>query len=242
MNRIFLLLSLLITCSLQIMGQTDFYYYNGNKIPLTFNEKKVCINIPKDRTDIIERLQENVQTLCMIKDETFDIHVLLSSEYDRLASQDFWSADAKAVILTDSYLNMRGEEVYATPYLHVRLKKAEDIDLLKSYAGRYGLRIVKNNAFMPLWYILSVTLDSNRNSVECANLLYESGCFAATAPDLVSADYQYDTTTIHDTPAQQIVNGKSLNSKCYDLSGRRINNGPLPRGVYIKDGRKMVVK
>ena len=56
-------------------------------------------------------------------------------------------------------------------------------------------------------------------------------------------------TAIHDTPAQQIVNGKSLNGKCYDLSGRLINNGQwkmgngkLPRGVYIKDGRKMVVR
>ena len=242
MNRIFLLLSLLIHCSLQIMAQTDFYYYNGNKIPLTLNEKKVCINIPKDRTDIIERLQENVQTLCMIKDETFDIHVLLSSEYDKLASQDFWSADAKAVILTDSYFNMRGEEVYATPYLHVRLKKAEDIDLLKSYAGRYGLRIVKNNAFMPLWYILSVTLDSNRNSVECANLLYESGSFAATAPDLVSTDYLDDATPIRYIFDSYIPNSKPVNSKCYDLSGRPVGNGPLPRGVYIKDGRKMVVK
>lgn len=29
---------------------------------------------------------------------------------------------------------------------------------------------------------------------------------------------------------------------CYDLSGRLINNGPLSRGIYIKDGRKVVVK
>ncbi len=49
-------------------------------------------------------------------------------------------------------------------------------------------------------------------------------------------------TAIHDTPVQQIVNGKSLNGKCYDLSGRRINNSPLPRGIYIKDGRKTAVK
>ncbi len=56
-------------------------------------------------------------------------------------------------------------------------------------------------------------------------------------------------SAIHDTSAQQIVNGKSLNGKCYDLSGRRINNGQwkmdngqLPRGIYIKDGRKTAVK
>ena len=42
--------------------------------------------------------------------------------------------------------------------------------------------------------------------------------------------------------APQIVNGKLSNGKCYDLSGRRIDNNPLPRGIYIKDGRKVVVK
>ena len=47
---------------------------------------------------------------------------------------------------------------------------------------------------------------------------------------------------IQDIPTQQIVNGKSSNGKCYDLSGRRIGNNPLPRGIYIKDGRKVVVK
>ena len=45
---------------------------------------------------------------------------------------------------------------------------------------------------------------------------------------------------IRDIPASQIVNGKSLNGKWYDLSGRRVSR--LPKGVYIKDGRKVVVK
>ena len=47
-------------------------------------------------------------------------------------------------------------------------------------------------------------------------------------------------TAIHNLPNPQIVNGKSLNGKYYDLSGRRVSR--LPKGVYIKDGRKVVVK
>ena len=43
-------------------------------------------------------------------------------------------------------------------------------------------------------------------------------------------------------PAPQIANSKSVNSKWYDLSGRCINTTPTRDGVYIHDGKKVVVK
>ena len=52
----------------------------------------------------------------------------------------------------------------------------------------------------------------------------------------------YQPTAINDIPAPQIVNGKSFNGKWYDLSGRRINTTPARSGVYIHDGKKVVVK
>ena len=70
---------------------------------------------------------------------------------------------------------------------------------------------------------------------------YENGQCIFTAEDF--------TTAIHNVPAPQIANRKSLNGKCYDLSGRRIVNSSLltphsslPKGIYIKDGKKVVVK
>ena len=41
---------------------------------------------------------------------------------------------------------------------------------------------------MPLWYIVAITQDCNINTVECANLLWESGKFAASVPDLSAND------------------------------------------------------
>ena len=60
----------------------------------------------------------------------------------------------------------------------------------------------------------------------------------------------YDTlTAIHDLSAPEMVNGQTSNGKWYDLSGRRLSVSPassvrsvLPKGVYIKDGRKVMVK
>ena len=167
-----------------ILPPNDYYYYKGNKIPLTLNEYKVVVSIPKDRGDIIERLKTNIQTLGIIGDTTFDIYVVQRSEYDKLISLDFWSEDAKSVILTSSYIIESNEEVYATPYLNVRLKKEEDIALLTSYADQYKLTIVNNSPLMPLWYILAITPESKKNNLVCANELYESGDFAASTPDL----------------------------------------------------------
>ena len=167
-----------------------FYYYQGNKIPLTLNENMVVISIPKDCNDIIGRLLANIQTLAKIQDESFDIHVVLRSEYEKLTTLDFWAEDAKSMILTSSYYTENHEEVFATPYLNVQLKREEDIDLLNSYAEQYHLNIVKNMPSMPLWYILAVTPDSEKNNLACANELYESGAFAASIPDLATVLFQ----------------------------------------------------
>jgi hypothetical protein len=42
----------------------------------------------------------------------------------------------------------------------------------------------------------------------------------------------------------QMVNGKSLNSEWYDLSGRKVANGqwPTAKGIYIVNGKKVAIK
>lgn len=45
---------------------------------------------------------------------------------------------------------------------------------------------------------------------------------------------------IRDLPAP-MVKGKSLNGKCFDLSGRRLA-APPAKGIYIKDGKKVVME
>ena len=151
-----------------VMTQTDyFYYYKGNKIPLTLNENKVVVSIPKDCGDITERVLASTRTLDKISDEYFDIFLILKSDFNKVTMLDFWAEDAKSVILSSSYYTENKEEICATPYLNVRLKKEEDIDLLTSYAEQYKLNIM-NSSLMPLWYILNITPDSEKNTLECA--------------------------------------------------------------------------
>ncbi|MBP5777607.1 MAG: hypothetical protein J6W56_08675 [Prevotella sp.] len=216
------------------MAQDYYYYYKGEKMPLTLNESKVCVSISKDNKDVSERIRANVQVQDMIKDEDlFDIFIILRSDFEQLSSRDFWEEDAKSVIITSSYLTEDNVEVFATPYLNVRLKKDEDIDLLTSYAEKYKLRIVGNSPLIPLLYALYVTPESDKSPMECANEMFESGDFAASVPDLASygeADIQ-GVTTGTDTESSGI----------YDLQGRRVM-GPPTKGLYIQNGKKVIVK
>ena len=164
-----------------------FYYYRGNKIPLTRNENTVIVSIPKENKEVSERIKTNVLTLASIWAEAYYIYAITRTEYEKLTLLDFWAEDSKSIILSSSYFTERNDEVYESPYLNVQLKKEEDIDLLTSYAEQYKLTIFGNSPLMPLWYILAVTPESEKSPLDCANELYESGNFASSAPDLVDA-------------------------------------------------------
>ena len=186
----------IISCSFYTIAQ-DYYYYKGNKIPLTLNEKKVCVSMSKDNKDVSDRIRANIQILDTIRDETFETFIITHSDFKKLTAQDFWEEDAKSVILTSSYYTKNNKEVFASPYFYVKLKKEEDIDLLTSYAEKYRFTIVRQNSFMPLWYTLAVTKDCDKNVLECVNSLWESGDFAASEPDLCAKDLTYSNDPLY---------------------------------------------
>ena len=164
----------------------NYYYYNGKKVPLILNEEKVVVSIPKECTETDERVRSDVHVLGIIRDGSFDIFVISKSDYETLTTRDYWNEDAKSVIISSSYFTEDNFEVYATPYLDVKLKEEQDVDLLASYAETYKLKIVENVSSMPLWYILALTPESEKSPLVCANELYESGKFAHSVPDLQS--------------------------------------------------------
>ena len=179
------LLTIILSClCVSIMSQTDYYYYKEKKIPLTINNAKICVNVPKVRKEISERIRANVKVLEQIKDETFNIFVISLSDYERLISSILKREEVKTILLTPSYKTANGAEVYLTPYLNIRLKKNQDMGTLSLYAEKFGLRIVKQDPLMPLWFVLSITSKTGNNALEIANTLWESGKFAASVPDL----------------------------------------------------------
>ena len=200
--------------------QTTYYYYKGQKMPLTLNENNYYINIPKEYAEIRERVLANIRILEKINDETFDGYIVTRADYKRLTAQDFWKEDAKSVIVTASYFYEDNKVLFLSPYMSVKLKREEDIDLLSSYAEKYKLEIVEQNLYMPLWYILRVTPGSEKSPLDCANELYESGDFGASAPDMIFTPFINTSGDIeeHEVSPEEIPEG-ALNQTTTEFSG-----------------------
>lgn len=185
-KRLCLMILFVFSCSIHVLAQNDFYYYKGMKMPLSLNEEKVVVSIPKSKAEICERIRANAKVLEKINDDIFDIFVISRSDFNNLTSLDSWSEDEKSMMITSSYFTERKAEVFASPYLNIQLKNEEDVNWLISYAEMYKLQIVRNMPLMPDWYILSVTPESEKSPLQCANELSESGMFSASVPDLCS--------------------------------------------------------
>ena len=115
---------------------------------------------------------------------------------------------------------------------------------LKTLAGTYTITL-KDNSGNEVY----------RKEVQTSNVValntdltkYAEGTYTLTVEN---SEEQYTATlslpliddAVRDLQDHQSVNGKSVNSKWLDLSGRRLTTSPTRKGVYIKDGRKVLVK
>ena len=201
--------------------QTYYFYYRDQKIPLTLNENNFCINIPKEHDEIRERVQGNVHILDSLRDKVFNSYIVTRTDYQRLTSQDFWKEDAKSVIVTASFFYENNKVVVLSPYISVKLKKEEDIDLLTSYAEKYRLIIDHNSIYMPLWYILHVSPESEKSPLDIANELHESGDFDSSEPDLVFCPFINTSGDIeeHEVLPEEIPEG-ALNQTTTEFGSR----------------------
>ena len=231
-KKTILILLLFISCAIHAIAQTDYYYHQGKKVPITLNGNLICMSIPKDSCIVNDRVRTNVQVLANIKDDSFYIMVISRSDYEKLTIMDFWEKDSKSVIVTFCYYTENNSPVAASPYLDVKLKQEQDIELLASYLEEYKMKIHYHGTYSGLWYTLAITANSPLETVECANQLFESGDFASSVPDFVSFNDASVIQLIPTTPAVKSI-------ELYDLSGRPVNE---PSGLTIvvtrySDGR-----
>lgn len=101
-------------------------------------------------------------------------------QYDALvtkikAEEDVWQ------VLPSFTAN--GKPLNISNNFYVKLKSEGDLGKLQQMAVLYGIEIIGNNEFMPLWYTLSCNAASSKNALEAANLFQESHLFACSKPE-----------------------------------------------------------
>lgn len=177
-----------------ISGTTDYYWYGKEKIGINKNDEKKFILFKASDEMTIQLVLANSK----IVDQPSIVK--LSTKINRKdISKSSESLLWASIIATESLKN-KNEIIYDAPYfyttdgyelglshlLYVKLKQKEDFNILSKLAIENNVEIIGNNEYMPLWYTLSCTKESNGNSLEIANKFYETSLFEESYPDLMA--------------------------------------------------------
>ena len=185
-----LLIGLII--SIPMFAQTDYYYFKGQRIPLTVNPKKVNVISMATGPQFAPAVNPNAlpaglevevvvsgtpYNMCVIENMTSNI-ALLNNYLNSIVNPNY-------NIFLPCYFNSTGEEYIVTGNIYVKLRNVNQITTLQSMASTYRINIISQDSNMPLWYTVSITQQTPYNTIQMANILYETGAFLAVEPEFI---------------------------------------------------------
>ncbi len=180
----------LITLIVAIVGSqwfanagNDYYYYRGEKIPVIEDTTKTAVVTLKSTESELQTYAMTTETPTAIKgDSNYRISFYESSLSSGVINRNSIISQSSSIFLP-CYKSENGVDLQMTNYLNVKLKQATDYATLLSLAERYSLEIVEQDMYMPLWYTLSITPQTECSTLEAANAIFETGLVAASSPD-----------------------------------------------------------
>jgi subtilisin family serine protease len=180
---------------------SKYYYYNGEKRYLDINTEYVFVStIGSDsiqESDFLKLLVNKLKKL----DFSDKIRIQLNENKDfywseirldsNLTVSDYENKISKikgyqnVQIVSPFFSSKYNKRIGLTNFFYVKLKTLADTLILKKYSKINNSIIIKQDDFMPLWFILSCTKNSTGDAIDLANRFYESGFFQFAEPDLM---------------------------------------------------------
>lgn len=188
--RKIIILYVFLFLSFFIQAQETFYYYKGEKIPLTLNKERVSFRASAtfNKTELT---RNNLLEIATFEDDTkggttlFTV-AILPNQYEAQIKQI--SALKGVTGVFPSFKNEAGQQADMTDYLYIKLKKEGDYEQLKKLVDDEKLQLIGQNKFMPLWYTVKLPAHFRAHTLAFANKTYETGWFAAVETDFMSDD------------------------------------------------------
>ncbi|MTI22300.1 T9SS type A sorting domain-containing protein [Fulvivirga sp. RKSG066] len=208
-----LLMCALLTMSTINYAQEYYYYYKGEKQPLSLNTEYVYLVASSEVSDssalrslvnkgaIVEKFDVNdvTKTLKSVGQSTEGTKYWAEIKLQQKLSEKEYSAYLKelkafgAITHASPYFsNANEDKIGLSEYFYVKLRNEKDFGRLSKLAVDLRAEVVGQNKFMPLWYTLKTNNDSKLNALEMANRFYESKMFEHSEPDLMVDDLEYD--------------------------------------------------
>jgi len=114
-----------------------------------------------------------------------------------LSEEQYWAllSDIKQknkdIIIAPYFKTKHNYEIGLSNFFYVKLKEEKDTIILRQMTIQTKTTIIEQDAFMPLWFVLSTTEASKFNALEHCNFFYESGLFSASEPDLMFENMEH---------------------------------------------------
>lgn len=210
MKKLILLLVVFFSVSILLNAQNNneyFYYYQGEKFYLELDSLSFVIisegilptldiksKLGTTAFDIGYSIESYTkQNVVRIDNATkannvakiYVSEVNLSKEITRIKYYETVKSLQKGnnTLQISPIFSIGEEKLSISNNFYVKLYDSNELDILLAIAEKYSVEILGFNEYMPLWYTLSCNDPTSINSIEAANLFFESQLFACVEPD-----------------------------------------------------------
>jgi len=218
-KTLFLIWTLLL--SVAVFAQSNsFYYYKGEKKPLTLDKSKVNIFTTNefDASTVANIVSKDFvlkkQNATGEKWATVDLGSQLSDEefYQKMNSL---RNNPQVNSIGYCYKDKKGKSVGTSNQFFIKLKGPEDLPLLQQQAKLKNVKITKPLDFDTTWYGLITTRNTAYTAIEIANQFIETGLFeemdAAFILHFIIDDTLSETSNSNSSTTSGCVNDAEFN-------------------------------
>ncbi len=224
MKKCLLFALMLLSGSMANILAQDYYWYNGNKMPLERGNQLYLIYeddllSESDKAQIVEGEEVFYPGYTNLKwGKTKPNAKIEDTKHVHYIAPSFKKGDKE------------DDNMFVTHRFYVKLKSKDGLAALQDLAAQNNAEIeeAKTGAF-ELWYVLRCKLDAPKNALELANLLYEtSDLFTASEPEMINASELAGLELNKEQPSAKnkiLKDGKMYilrGDKTYTLTGQEV--------------------
>ena len=181
------------TCLTTVYSQEYFKYYGGKKQYLNVSPNKVLVHFAENtEIDSVKSIAAK-NTFYQVSDVSRtaykELKVVSLQGTDTAATRGLikqWKNKEQILYSGPVFINQDGEDIAAlSNRLIVRLKQESDTVILQNALVPYEIDSVWQGRFDSKNYLISLSYFSEKNAMQVANELHETGLFAFSEPDLI---------------------------------------------------------
>jgi subtilisin family serine protease len=184
-------------------AQDYFMYIDGKKHYFVISHNKVLVQFEK-------KAEMNTIRSTIQKNTSFQLSDLSETDYKGLKIVSFSNTDKTKITELVTQWKNKDEILYSAPVfvdengretaavtnqINIRLKQEKDYPVLKKAIASYNIINIEKDEFDNYIYLLSIDYLSEKNAIQIANELYETGLFEYVEPNLLLfIKYETDDT------------------------------------------------